>query len=78
MSGLFQRAINSYATKVHSSDGKKVSPYNAGIFLYKPWRLKGFIQFEIILNVLVSYIRSIWIPMLWVYDHYIFFFVIPL
>ena len=28
--------------------------------------------FEIILNVLVSSFRFIWIPMLWVYGHYTF------
>ena len=31
-----------------------LTQYNAGIFLYKPWRPKGFFQFEIIINVLVS------------------------
>ena len=29
-----------------------------------------FIQFEIIINVLVSSFRFIWIPMLWVYSHF--------
>ena len=33
--------------------------YNAKIFLYKPWRPKGFLQFEIIINVLVSSFRFI-------------------
>ena len=33
---------------------------------------KGFCQFEIIVNVLVSYFRFIWIPLLLVYDHYNF------
>ena len=27
-------------------------------------------RFEIIINVLGSFFRFIWIPMLWVYDHY--------
>ena len=31
---------------------------------------KGFFRFEIIINVLISSSRFIWIPMLWVYDHY--------
>ena len=31
---------------------------------------KGFFQFEIIVNVSVSSFRFIWIPILWVYDHY--------
>ena len=43
--------------------------YSSEIFLYKPWRPKDFIQFEIVINVLVSSFRFIWIPMLWVYDH---------
>ena len=29
-----------------------------------------FFQLEIIINVLVSYFRFIWIPILWVYDQY--------
>ena len=37
------------------SDGQLINPYNAEIFLYKPWRPKGFFQFEIIINVLVSF-----------------------
>ena len=36
----------------------------------KPWRLKGFLQFEKIINVQVSSLWFIWIPMLWVYGHY--------
>ena len=40
---------------------------NAEIFLYKPWKPKGFFQFEIIINILVSSFRFIWIPMLWFY-----------
>ena len=47
-----------------------VNPNNAKILLYKPWRPKGFLQFETIINVLVSSLRFIWVPMLWVYDHY--------
>ena len=34
---------------------------NADILLYKPWRPKGFFQFEIIINVLVYSVRFIWI-----------------
>ena len=34
------------------------------------WRPNGFLQFEIIKNVLVSSFRFIWISMLWVYEHY--------
>ena len=36
-----------------------VNPYNAELFLFEPWRLKGFFQFEIIMNVLVSSFRFI-------------------
>ena len=46
------------------------NPYNAKIFLFKPWRLKIFFKFEIIMNVLVTSFQFIWTPMLWVYDHY--------
>ena len=35
------------------------SPYNAELFLYKPWRPKGYFQFEIVINVLVSSFRII-------------------
>ena len=41
-----------------------VNLYNTECFLYKPWRLKVFIQFEIIINVLFSFFWFIWIPML--------------
>ena len=30
------------------------NPYSAELFVYKPWRPKGFFQFENIINVLVS------------------------
>ena len=46
-----------------------VHPWNAEICLYTPWRTKVFFQFEIIINVLVSYFRFILIPILWVYGH---------
>ena len=36
----------------------------------KTLKAGGFFQFEIIINVLVSFFRFIWIPMIWVYDHY--------
>ena len=41
--------------------------------LHKPWRPKGYFQFEIIINVLVSSFRFIGIPMLWVYSRYEYF-----
>ena len=35
---------------------------------------KGFLQFEIIIiDVLISFFHFIWIPMVWVYDHYKYF-----
>ena len=35
--------------------------------------MKGYFQFEIIINVLVRSFCFIWIPMLWGYSHYNFF-----
>ena len=35
--------------------------------------IKGFFQYEIIINVLASPFRFIWIHMLWVYGHYKYF-----
>ena len=43
-------------------------------FVFKPWRPKCFIQFEIIKNVLVGSFWFIWKPMLWVYAHYKYFY----
>ena len=40
---------------------------------YKPKRLIGFLQFAIIINVLVSSFRFIWIRMLRIYGHYKYF-----
>ena len=46
-------------------------PLQRWIILYKRWSPKVvFIQFEVIINVLVSSFQFIWIPMLWVYVHY--------
>ena len=39
----------------------KINP-DAEMFLYKPWRLKGYFQFKVIINVLVSRFRFIYIP----------------
>ena len=44
--------------------------YNAELLLFKPWRLKGFFQFNIVINVLVSSFLLVWIPVLWVSEHY--------
>ena len=47
------------------------SLYTMGeLFLYKPWRPKDFIQFEIVINILVSSFPFIRIPMLWVHGNY--------
>ena len=46
-----------------------IKPQSADFFQYKPWRPKGFLQFETIINVLVISFWFIWLPMLWVYDH---------
>ena len=35
---------------------------------------KRFFQFEIIINVLASSFCFIWIPILWVYGHYKYFY----
>ena len=39
-----------------------IYPYCAEIFLYHPWRPKGYFQFEIIINVLVGSLPFIWMP----------------
>ena len=41
--------------------------------MYEPWRPKCYYQFKIITNGLVSSFTFIWIPMLWVYDHFFIF-----
>ena len=45
----------------------RVNPYSAEICLYKQWTPTCFLQIKFIINVLVSSVRFIWIPMLWVY-----------
>ena len=47
------------------------SVYPLQIFLYKPSRPKGLFQFEIIMNVLASYFRFIWIHIfnMYIYIH---------
>ena len=54
--------------------GYYINPYSAEIFFYEPWRPKVFFQFEIIVNVLVSFplhlktdvvgLRSLWLFLL--------------
>ena len=38
------------------------------------WAMEHIFQFEIIINVLVSFFRFIWIPVVWIYDHYKLFY----
>ena len=40
-----------------------LTPYNGEIISWKQWIQNGFFQFEIIINILVSFSRAIWIPM---------------
>ena len=50
-----------------------INPHSpeVGLYLYKPWRPKVFFQFEIIINVLVSFLRFISLQRpLWVYILY--------
>ena len=50
-----------------------LNPYNAEIIVYKPWRPKClFFQFDIIINVSVSSIHFIWIPICYGYTAYTF------
>ena len=48
------------------TDGLIIYPHQAETCLMT----KVFFQFEIVINVLVSSFRFIWIPLLWVYCHY--------
>ena len=43
--------------------------YNAELFLFKPWRLKGFFQFQTIMNGSAGSFWFIWISKLWVYGY---------
>ena len=49
-------------------------PYNAEIILYITMETKGVFQFETTRNVLVSSFCFIWIPMLWVWGYYKYFY----
>ena len=57
---------------VHSITLWSLYPVQRWNSVYKPWRPKGYFQFEIFSNILVSSFRFIWILMLWVYGHYKF------
>ena len=52
-------------------------PLKRRIFFIQTIETKGFFQFQIIINVLVSSFWFIWIPMLswlWVYGYYEYFY----
>ena len=53
-----QRTVSIYPT-VFTHVLYFFNPYDAELFSFKPLRLKGFFQFEIIINVLVGYLRFI-------------------
>ena len=73
-SSIFGRIVSRVTILLHSSkfwlNVKQYIACSLTLILYEPWRPKGFIQFEIIINVLVSFFWLIWIRMLWVYGHY--------
>ena len=50
---LIQRIVSSGVARAI----KHINPYNAEIYLYKPWRSKCYFQFKIIRNGLVSSFR---------------------
>ena len=50
-----------------------IYPLQRGYMFVYTMETKGHFQFEIIINVLVSFLVSIWISVLWVYGHYHFF-----
>ena len=56
--GLIQKVERGFDSSLN------FNPYHAEIFLCKPWESTGYFQFEIIINVIVSYFCLIWIPML--------------
>ena len=69
---LHTQVLVSFALRCYPvySSHLRINPYNPELFVFKPWRLKGYFKFEIAINVLVSSFCLIWIPMLWVYGQY--------
>ena len=59
---------NSFLAEKPNTSLFEINPYN-----HINHGAKGFFQFEIMTNVLVSSFCFIWIPVLWVYDQYNFF-----
>ena len=47
-------------SSLHADGGYNINAYDAELFLYKPWGLRGYLQFENIMNVLVSSFCFIW------------------
>ena len=66
--------LNNTAKNGYRRD-KPCNPYNLERLFIKPWEPWVFSIFSIIIPILVSCIRLIWIPMLWVYDHYIYIYI---
>ena len=64
--------MSHHLKKIHIFALLEINHHNADIFLYKPWRLEGFFQFEITLNVSVSSLCFTRV-MLSVYCHYNYF-----
>ena len=69
-------SINCYQNERCANDSSfnLLSPHDAltlkrRINFKKTSQPKGYIQFEIIINVLFSSLRFIWIPVSWVYGH---------
>ena len=63
-STLGQRIVFAGSVVIYETQSDQFNRYNAEKRLHKPWRPKGFFQFEIIINVLLNSFRSIWISML--------------
>ena len=82
-SPIIFRRLNQTTKNIYTNFSISVAFYSVWFFLKmyfqsylpelickKSSQTKGFSRFEIIINVLVSSFRFIWIPMLWVYGHY--------
>ena len=69
---LEQERASASATLIVEGQSAIMSLFYADIFFGKYHGDQWFVQFKIIINVLVSSFRFIWMPMLWVYGHHIF------
>ena len=70
---MMYQAIWYLQPRKHHTFTDWVKYQNVEIFLHKSCKSK-FFQFEIIINVFVSSFRFIWIPILWFYDYYKYFY----